>query len=130
MFPDRVPAIVAESQARLNTAAGFENLDALCKKMTDDLRDISSDRHMLVRYVERPIDRGALEEPSEKEIEEERLEARLDGGGVTPDIEIPSDRAYSMALEAVIDRLKDEEGPKADIRKKAQAALAELESPS
>lgn len=82
IFPDRVPAIVEESQARLKAISEFETLDALCKQMTDDLRDISKDRHMLVRYVERPIDKGTLEEPSEKEIQEERLEARLDGGGV------------------------------------------------
>ncbi|MFC2095610.1 S41 family peptidase [Candidatus Bipolaricaulota bacterium] len=82
VFPDRVPAIVAESQARLNVVSGFESLDALCKQMTDDLRDISKDCHMLVRYVERPIDKGTSEEPSEMEIEEEMLEARLDGGGI------------------------------------------------
>jgi C-terminal processing protease CtpA/Prc len=82
VFPDRVPSIVEESKRRLQAFAEFESLDALCKQMTSDLKDISDDKHMLVRFVERPIDQGTEEEPSEKEIEEERLEARLDGGGI------------------------------------------------
>ena len=82
VFPDRVPQIVQESRQRLSEVDSFESLDALCKKLTEDLKEISGDKHMLVRFTERPIDQGTDEEPSEKEIEEERQEARLDGGGI------------------------------------------------
>ena len=82
VFPDRVLGIVEESRRRLGASERFECLDDLCKKLTEDLKEISGDKHMLVRYTERPIEQGTDEEPSEKEIEEERQEARLDGGGV------------------------------------------------
>jgi hypothetical protein len=129
VFPDKAKAMAADLRAReaRGEYAKITSAQAFAKKLTDDVRSVTRDLHMSVKYSAQPVPPQALfdsEEPSPQDLEMERrlnfgIERvqRMDFNLGYLDLRafVPSSRA-APKLAAAMTLLADTDGLVIDLR--------------
>ena len=77
VFPDKAKAMAADLRARdaRGEYANITSAQAFAKKLTDDVRSVTKDLHLSVKYSSQPLPSQAMldsEEPSPQDLEMER----------------------------------------------------------
>ncbi len=96
VYADKGATIAAELRKRLQTGRydGITSADAFAHKLTDELSELSHDKHMELRYFEAAVPETGNGEPSAEEREQELFEMRWMNGGVDSVRRLPGNLGY------------------------------------